>query len=314
MARPAMRKTPTETLWACCFLAPNFIGFVVFTLLPVAASLAIAFTDWDILTEPKWAGMSNFIALLGFHRETDGTLVPNDPFFWKYLWNTLFLMGAIPITMVGSLVLAVLLNQKIRGVWAFRTAFFLPTICAGVALVFLWKWMYATDTGLINQTIERVGGWFGWDWNGAPWLTSTRWAKPALVIMSVWQGVGGVSMLLYLAALQDVPRQLYEAAEIDGAGPWRRFWAITWPMVSPTTFFIFITSIIAGFQGGFMAAYVMTDGGPAGATTTLEYYIYNNAYEWFRMGYASAVAWLLFLIILAVTLVNWRYGGKRVHY
>ena len=149
---------------------------------------------------------------------------------------------------------------------------------------------------------------------GPGWLQDVLWAKPALIIMGIWGSMGGTNMILYLAALQNIPPELYEAAEIDGAGAWSRFWRITWPMVSPTTFFLTIMGIIGGFQGGFNQAHVMTGGGPAGSTTTISYYIYQNAYVWFRMGYAASLAWVLFLIVFALTMANWRFGQKRVHY
>ncbi len=308
-----MNERSTNRFWGYGFIAPNFVGFLVFTLLPVLAAVVLSFCAWDILTPPKFVGFQNFIELLGFHRE-EGQLLANDPFFWKYLYNTLFMMMGIPFSIIGALLLAVLMTQKIKGRIVFRTIYFLPTISSGVAVCFLWKWLYSTDMGLINLIIAEIGGWLHLDLRGPAWLTSPGWAKPALIFMGLWTAVGGTNMILYMAALTGVPRDLYEAAEIDGAGAWHKFWKITWPMVSPTTFFIFIMAVIAGFQGGFMQAYTMTKGGPAGATTTLEYYIYTQAYESFNMGYASAVAMVLFSIIIVISLVNWKYGGRRVHY
>jgi multiple sugar transport system permease protein len=160
-------------------------------------------------------------------------------------------------------------------------------------------------------------GWLGLHlppFVGPGWLEDVFWAKPALILMGIWGSMGGTDMILYLAALQGIPPELYEAAEIDGANAWDRFWKITWPMVSPTTFFIMIMGVIGGFQGGFNQAHVMTGGGPAGSTTTISYYIYQNAYVWFRMGYAASVAWMLFLVVFVLTMLNWRFGQKRVHY
>ena len=181
-----------------------------------------------------------------------------------------------------------------------------------MAVCLLWRGML-NDTGLINECIVSVGHLVGAEWIGPAWLSSTAWAKPAIMMMTLWSGIGGVNMILYIAALQAISKEYYEAAAMDGAGWWHQFWHITWPLVTPTTFFIMVISVIAGFQGGFMAAYTMTQGGPAGATTTLEYYIYNNAYQWLKMGYASAIAWILFLFVFIVTMVNWKYGGKRVN-
>lgn len=316
MAMPDRRR---EIATAWLFLAPNLVGFVVFTLGPVVASACLAFTRWDLFHAPKWVGLQNFISLLGFSRSSDDGVrilglarvpyVPNDPFFWQYLYNTGYLMLAIPATLFGSLMLAIALNQRIRGVVIYRTLYFLPSVTAGVAVLVLWKWLYNTDIGLINSVLVRVGVA-----NPPDWLGSSTWAKPALMIMGFFMGVGGSSMILYLAALQGVPRDLYEAAQIDGATGRQQFRHITWPLIAPTTFFLAIMSVIGGFQGGFMQAYVMTAGGPAGSTTTLEYYIYNKAFAVFNMGYASAISWFLFVLILIVSLATWRYGGRSVQY
>ena len=309
-----LKSSTKEATAAYMFLMPNLLGFLIFTFLPIIASFVLSFVKWDIITwPPQWVGFGNFIRLLGFHIE-NGSLKFNDPLFWKYLRNTLYLMMIVPISMVGSLTVAMVMDKKTRGVVFFRTVYFLPTICSGVAIALLWKWMFNTDFGLINSLIARVGDFFGFLWAGPKWLSSTAWAKPALMLMGFWITVGGYNMILYLAALQGIPRELYEAADIDGATSWQKFWAVTWPMISPTTFFIVIMSIIGGFQGGFMAAYIMTGGGPAGATTTIEYYIFNNLYVFQHAGYAAAVAWILFLMIFGVTIINWRYGGKLVQY
>jgi len=302
-----------ESLAGYAFILPNLLGFLIFTLLPVIASLCLAFVKWDVLTPPHFVGIKNFVDLLGFHRAS-GHHIPNDPLFWKYLYNTVFFMLNIPICVIASLMVALMMNQKLRGITIYRTAFFLPTICSGVAVCLLWRWILNPDFGLLNVLLTNISTFFHFDFTPPLWLMDTTWAKPALMVMGLWGGIGGMNMILYLAALQNVPKELYEAAEIDGAGAWTKFRTVTVPFISPTTFFITIMSIIGGFQGGFMQAYVMTGGGPAGATTTIEYYIYSNAYEWFKMGYASSIAWFLFVVIFIVTLINWRFGGKRVHY
>lgn len=291
-----------------CFLLPNLVGFLAFTLGPVLASLILSFTVWDLLTwPPRFCGLDNFIALLGMHRGEAGWEA-NDPRFWYYLWNTLFYMFFIPLSMALSLVMALLFNRRARGVILFRTIYFLPTVCSAVALAVLWQWLYHADFGLINYLLAKIGI------QGPEWLTSVSWAKPAIAIMGLWASLGGYNTILYLAALQDVSRDLQDAASIDGANAWQRFRYVTWPSISPTTFFIFLMSVIGGFQGGFLQAYMMTQGGPAGATTTIDYYIYNNAYKWFKMGYGSAIAWVLFLLVFLVTLANWRFGEKKVQY
>ncbi len=302
-ARPPGQRQ--ETRAALCFLLPNLIGFLIFTAWPVIASLALSLTTWDLLTPPRWAGLGNYMELLGFHHTVEG-LRANDPDFWKYLGNTLFLMLVIPVNMAGALGLALALNRKMRFSYVYRVIFFLPSILGGVAIFYLWRWMYNPDFGLINAALSTLG------LEGPRWLTDPVWAKPALMVMGVWLGVGGGSMILYLAALQGVPTDLYEAAEIDGAGAWQKFRVVTWPSVMPVTFFIFTMALIGGFQSGFDMAYIMTGGGPFGSTTTIGYYIYTKAYVLFEMGYASAVAYVLFVIVLTVTLLNWKKGGNQL--
>jgi len=297
------------------FLLPNFLGFIVFTSIPVIASFLLAFTDFNMLKPDviHFVGISNFIKLF------------SDSEFGYYCYNTIFLMLAIPISIFGSLGLALLLNRKLHGIVFYRTCYFLPTISSGVAIYVLWRWIYNTDIGLFNTAIRNFGDLIHINFQGIEWLTDSHWAKPALIIMGVWQTVGGHNMILYLAALQGVPRSLYEAADIDGANEWQKFWNITWPMISPTTFFILIMSIIGGFQSGFDSAYIMTGGGPYtriiggagpyGSTKTIMFYVYDNAFGALSdMGYAAAISWVLFVIIFVFTLINWKTGGKRVHY
>jgi len=298
-------KRRTELRVALLFLLPNFAGFLLFTLWPVIASAILSFTYWDLLSPPRWAGFDNYERLLGFHSTPLGWQA-NDRYFWYYLGNTLFLMLGLPVNMAGSLALALVLNRKLTFSWGYRLIFFLPSILSGVAIFYLWKWIYNPDFGLFNQLLAQAG------LEGPKWLTDIHWSKPSLMIMGFWLHVGGHSMLLYLAALQGVSPELYEAAAIDGASRWQTFRAVTWPAVAPVTFFIFVMGFIGGLQGGFEMAYIMTNGGPAGSTTTIGYYIYTNAYVYFKMGYAAAVAWVLFLLVLAVTLVNWRFGSRNL--
>lgn len=278
------------------FIMPNFFGFLMFTSIPVVASLFLAFMKWDLLSPPEFIGLDNFVKLV------------QDPLFWKYTKNTFFLMIGIPFEMLGALTIALFMNQKIKGIKFFRTIYFLPTICSGVAISILWMWMYNPNFGLFNYILAKI------NISGPNWLTDEGWAKPALMLMAFWTAIGGQNMILYLAGLQGIAPELYEAADIDGANGWQKFRHITLPMLTPTTFFIFIMSVIGGFQGGFASAYVMTGGGPNGSTTTISYYIYNNAYQWFNMGYAASIAWVLFLLVFVVTVFNWKYGGKAVNY
>jgi len=296
---------------ALAFLAPNFIGFLIFTSIPVVAAFGLALFEWDIFNPPKFVGLRNFIDLLGWHVADDGKRHMNDPVFWKYLWNTLFFMLIIPINIFGSMFLAIVLNQKMRGRVLFRVIFFIPSVCSGVGIMLLWKWLYNPEFGLINQMLLACG----WAQDSLPrWLNSYHMAKPAIMLMGFWGAIGGTTMILYLAGLQGIDPQLYDAADIDGANSWEKFVHITYPMLMPTTFFIFITSVIGGFQGGFESAYIMTGGGPEGSTTTMVYYIYKHAFVWFNMGYAATVSIVLFAIVLLATIVNWKYGGKKVQH
>lgn len=308
-----IKGSEKEAVAGYLFLLPNLIGFFIFTLVPVALSLVLSFVNWDMLSAPKFIGLLNYTNLLGFHREA-GSLVANDPLFWKCVGNTLFLMLIIPVEIMASLALALVMNQKVRFINFFRALYFLPTITNGVAICLLWAWIYNYDFGLINNMIVKAGEVLSLPLVRIPWLTSTVWAKPSLMLMGMWIMLGGYNMILFMAALQGVPRELYEAADMDGASSWHKFWNITWPMISPTTFFVFVMAVIGGFQGGFMQAYIMTGGGPDRSTTTLEYLIYNHLYSWQHVGYAAAIAWFVFIVVFVATVFNWRFGGKLVQY
>lgn len=290
------------------FLLPNALGFLLFTLVPVLAALVLSLFEWAPVEGwhgLRWAAGSNYVEILGFHRAETGQTVANDPLVWYYLYNTTFLLLGIPVGMILSLFAALLLNQRLRGVVFWRAVFFIPSICSSVAVAVLWKWIYQPD-GLLNSALQTVGI------AGPNWLGDPTWAKPALIIMGLWIGVGGYNCVLYLAGLQNIPRELYEAAALDGAGFWARLRHITWPQLAPTTFFILVMSIIGGLQGHFVTIHVMTGGGPANSTTTLLYYIYQQAFAWHRMGYASALAVVLFVLILGLTLLQWKRGGQGI--
>jgi multiple sugar transport system permease protein len=291
---------------------------------------------------------------------------PRDARFWQFLYNTLYLMMAIPFSIAGSLCLALLLNERFPlGGWAvriagtllcgvcgavtfallwfglgwqnlallggllwamaamgvafnivtFRTIFYLPTFTSGVALMVLWKALYNPQTGPINVALGSVLEWFGVNAATAAdmlpkWLADVTWSKPSLIFMGIWTGIGGTNMLLYLAGLSNVPPELLDAAQVDGAGRWARFRHVIWPQLAPTTFFITVMSIIGGLQGGFEEARVMTQGGPAGSTTTLSYYVYNKLFEELDLGYAAAISWVLFAFIFIATAINWRFGRE----
>ncbi len=298
------KKTIYENLTAWLYLLPNLSGFLLFSMIPVIFAVILSFFKWDVFNSPEFVGLQNFRNLLGW-TYSDGQIIFNDPDFWKYLYNTLFLMMGIPLNMLAALCIAMLLNRKMKGISFFRTVFYLPSICAGVAVYMLWACLYNPEYGIINTVLGFVGI------EGPGWLTEYEWSKPSLMLIELWAAMGGTNMLLYLAGLQGISEELYEAAEIDGASGFQKFWHITVPMLAPTNFFIFVMSVIGGFQGGFDAAFILTQGGPAGSTTTLSYYIYNHAFEWFNMGYAATISLVLFAIVMLVTIINWCFGGKN---
>jgi len=283
------------------FLLPNIVGFLAFTAFPVVAALSLSFFRWDLLTPPVYVGAGNFVELW------------RDAQFRRVVWNTAwFTFGTVPARVVLSLLLAVALNQRIRGIVFYRTVYFLPVVSSLVATALIWQWIFNGSFGLLNSTIRAVGDFLGLALNPPDWLNSTRWAMPAVMILNLWKNVG-FTTVIYLAGLQGIPQELYEAAEVDGAGALGRFRHITIPMISSTTFFVLIMSFIWAFQV-FDEAFIMTQGGPAFATTTMVYYVYLNAFKWFRMGKAAAVAWVLFVIIFLFTALQMRYQRRWVHY
>jgi multiple sugar transport system permease protein len=284
------------------FIAPWLIGFVVLTLVPMIASVVLSFTSWTMLSSPAWVGTANF-----------ERIITDDPLFLRSLWNTAFyVVLAVPLTVGLGLFLAVLLNQPLKGMAFFRTVFFLPSVTNMVAVSVLWLWIFNPEFGLLNRALALAGI------EGPLWLQSEVWAKPSLVLMSLW-GVGG-TMLIFLAALQGIPRELYEAADLDGAGASRKFFHVTLPMISPAMFFSVVIGIIGSFQV-FTQAFVMTgtvqpgsEGGPNNATLFYVLYLYKKAFQEFEMGYASALAWILFFIVLIFTMMQTRFARRWVHY
>ncbi|MFQ5859297.1 MAG: carbohydrate ABC transporter permease [Anaerolineae bacterium] len=284
------------------FLAPNITGFLVFTAFPVVAALALSFFRWELLKPPVFVGAENFQKLL-----------TSDPQFRKVAFNTVyFTFGTVPLRVVLSLFLAAALNQKIRGLTVYRTLLFMPVVSSLIAVALIWQFMLNSNFGLINSMIFWLGDTLGIQVHPPAWLSSTRWAMPAVMGLNLWKNVG-FTMVIYLAGLQAIPQELYEAAEVDGAGAWTKFRHITIPMVSPTTFFVLVMSLIWAFQV-FDEAFVMTQGGPAFSTTTLVYYIYLKAFTSLRMGYAAAIGMVLFVIIFAVTAVQMYYQRRWVYY
>jgi multiple sugar transport system permease protein len=285
-----------NTLTAYTFILPNFIGFMIFTMVPVVVSIALSFMEWDSVSPAKFVGLKNFTNLL-----TDET-------FKISLGNTVFYtLLTVPLTMICSLGLALLLNKGLRGLKVFRAAYFLPYITSVVAIAVVWNMLLNPTMGPVNDFLKFIG-----ISNPPGWTASTEWALPAVIIVSVWRYMG-YYMVLFLAGLQGIPKELYEAAIVDGANKWQSFKSITMPMLTPTTFFVSIMLVINSFKV-FDLIQVMTEGGPGRATNVLVYDIYNEAFLNFKFGYSSAIAMVLFAIVLVITLVQFKAEEKWVNY
>ncbi len=297
------RVRRNEALDGYIFILPWLLGLLIFVLGPFVAGLYYSFTEYDGLTPPQWVGLQNYQRVLF-----------DDPQFWLAVYNTVWYVGASVLPgVVFGLLLALLLNQKVRGITIFRTLFYMPSIVPAVASVALFIYILHDRFGLLNETLFQV-----FKVIGPNWLTSPNWSKPALVLWSLW-GIGS-GMIIYLAGLQGVPEVLYEAAALDGAGSLRRFWSITLPMISPTIFFVLILGIIGSFQiftpvfllGG--SNYGQAAAGPMDSLLFWVVYIYNQGFFYFRMGYASALSWLLFVILMLLTLIQFRLARRWVYY
>jgi multiple sugar transport system permease protein len=272
-----------EAIDCYIFMSPAILGLLFFSLGPMVASLFLSFTEYDLLGSARWIGLDNYRELF------------QDDLFWKSLRvSAIYSVVSVPAGLVLALLLAVLLNHKMRGVYLFRAIFYLPTVISGVGVAMLWRWMFNPEYGIINSLLDKIGI------RGPGWLASEEWALPALIITSLW-GIGG-TMLIYLAGLQGIPHELYEAAEIDGAGLMQRFRFITIPLISHVTFFNLVLGLIGALQV-FTEAFVMTGGGPNNATLFLAVYLYRSAFQYLKMGYASAVAWVMFMIVMLLTLL-----------
>lgn len=289
------RLTYRDSFWAILFLAPNLLGFLIFTMWPVVMSAYLSLCSYDILTPMEFIGIKNYVNLF------------KDRVFLQVLQNTLvYTIVTVPVGIVISLFLALALDQNIKGIRFFRAAYFMPVISSMVAVAVVWQWLYNPEFGLLNYLLALVGI------KGPNWLTSETYALPALMIMSIWKNLG-YNMLLFLAGLQNISTSFYEAADIDGATWWDKFFNITVPLLTPTTFFVTIMSFIGSFQV-FDSVMLMTQGGPGRATSVVVHYLYQNAFQFFKMGYASAMAYVLFAIILIITLIQFIYQKKWVEY
>jgi len=290
--RWSMRRR--EAIDAYVFMMPAILGMIIFVLGPMVVSLYLSFTEYDLLGAGEWIGLQNYRELFV------------DSLFWKSLRvSAIYSVVSVPAQLVLALMLAILLNQKMRGVYIFRSIFYLPTVISGVGVAMLWRWMFNPEYGIINNLLAKIGI------AGPTWLSSEQWALPALIITSLW-GIGG-TMLIYLAGLQGIPQALYEAAEIDGAGAIGRFRFITLPLISHVTFFNLLLGIIGALQV-FTEAFVMTGGGPNNSTLFLAVYLYRNAFDYLKMGYASAVAWVMFAIVMVLTLLVFKSSPFWTYY
>lgn len=285
-----------QTIWGYIFAAPWIIGFLVFGIYPMGMSLYYSLCQFDVLRFPLFIGLNNY-----------KTLLFDDPYFWTTIANTLYYVGfRTPLCIFGSLLLALLLHNSLRGARVFRTIFFIPSVITGVVLSVIWLWMYNPQYGLINTILAYFGV------QGPLWLQSHEWSKPAIVLMSLWS-IGGGRMLVFLAALQGIPKHLYEVVDLDGGGWWQKFIHVTLPLISPVLFLWTVMEVIISFQV-FVEAYVMTKGGPLNSTLFYNLYLYNKAFGDYSMGYASALAWLLLIITLVITIFQFKIGRRWVYY
>lgn len=295
MTKPRTKLLRNDLI-AYSFLLPNFLGFAIFTMAPIAFSLVLALMEWDGANPMKFVGFDNFLAL------------PNDETFRISTFNTFYyVIGVVPLTLVASLGLAILLNGKFKGRNIFRSIMFFPYVASLVAVAVIWNMIFHPTMGPVNYLLYSLGVE-----NLPGWSASVDWAMPTVILASIWKGMG-YYMIIYLAALQGIPGYLYEAAEIDGANKWEQFWKITVPMLTPATFFVVMMLTMNAFKV-FDLIYVMTGGGPGRATNVLVYQIYNTAFIQFQFGYSSAIAMVLFAIVLVITLVQFRMEKKWVSY
>ena len=284
-----------EALLGWLFISPALIGFSIFTFGSMLYSLYLSFTDYNLMAKPNLVGLSNYARAF-----------KQDQYFYPYFGNTLFfVITLVPIVLVFSLALALLINKKTGMMTKFyRVALFLPSITSTVAISMVWIWIFNPDMGIMNNILYALGVQ-----NPPMWLSDPKWSKPALVIMRVWQ-MGGYYMLMFLTGLKTIPENLYEAANMDGATPWQKLTKITLPMLANTTFIVVIMLVIEAFNM-FESIFIMTQGGPVGSTSTIMYYIYEQGFMNYNMGYASALAWIFFALIMIVTIIQYRFRNEQ---
>ena len=286
-----------ECLWGFAFAIPWILGLLIFTIGPIFVSIYLSLSKYDVISAPEFLGIDNYRrAFL------------EDELFWPSLGRTFtYAIGVVPISIIGALSLAILLNQGYKGSTLFRTLFFLPHLTPAVAMAILWRWLLQPSVGPLNFFLKQIGI------KGPGWLTDPKWALSSLMMVALWASLGGNNMLIFLAGLQGVPQELYDAADVDGAGRWRKFLNVTLPMISPTLFFNLIMGIIGALKV-FSMAFVATGGGPSRATWFYALHLYNWAFQYFEMGYAAALAWIFAFIVIVITLIQFRLSKSWVFY
>jgi len=286
-----------ENKYGYLFLAPWLIGFFGLFLGPALASLYFSFTYYDVLSPARWNGIGNYVKMF-----TD------DNLFYTSLLRTLyFTVLSVPLGVLGSMILAILLNMKVKGTVIYRTLFFMPSLVPLVSAVVLWLWLLNPDWGIVNTALRSIGI------TAPAWFADRRWALPSLVMVGLWGGIGGTRMIIFLAGLQGIPEEMYDAASIDGAGAWSRIRNITIPLLSPTIFFNVVLAVIGALQS-WQGAFVATEGGPAYATWFFGMHIYKHAFDYWNMGYGSALAWFFAVVIISLTIAQQRLSTKWVFY
>lgn len=294
--RHRSRVALIEELWGYLFISPWLLGFLIFTIGPMVVSLYWGFTKYEFPLPPRWIGLQNYAQAF-----------TKDELFPRALWNTAYyVLFSVPLGLAASLLLALLLDRKIAGRALWRTVYYVPSIVPAVVTAFLFGYLFQPDYGLVNALLAKFGI------KGPGWFNSVQWVKPTFILLALW-GAGGATMIIFLAGLQNIPTELYEAADVDGAGRLSKFWNITIPMLSPTIFFNLVTGIIAAFKI-FTTAYVATGGGPYYASYFYVLHLFNNFFKYLNMGYASALAWILFVIIMVFTLIQIRFARRWVYY
>jgi len=291
------RAETRECLWGFLFAVPWLLGLLIFIVGPILVSLYLSVTKYDVITSPEFIGLANY-----------GRAFFEDELFWPSLGRTFrYALGVVPFSLIGALLIALLLNQGYRGTNLFRTLYFLPHLTPAVAMAILWRWLLQPSVGPVNYFLGQIGI------KGPGWLTDPKWALNSLILVALWGSLGGNNMLIFLAGLQGVPEELYDAAEVDGAGRWRKFRHVTLPMISPTMFFNLIMGIIGALKV-FAMAFVATGGGPSRATWFFALHLYNWAFQYFEMGYAAALAWIFAVVVIAITMIQFKLSSRWVFY